>query len=149
MPDHPLAHFLHVPGVQLDIDGSNAVLYTSFDRIYSAGFCGSKAIDLCCALNGSPAASSAICIAARSRELGLALRSYDQVYRRLLKYAYQKRQASKGSGPLEIAIFVEEAGQGGEDATTAEYSDTITAFLQDMWKADYENVMTSAVPLST
>jgi hypothetical protein len=131
---------LFCAGVQLDVSASNVILYSSFDRIFSSLFCGSKAADLCCALNTSPAAT-ALCVATTSSELDLSLQSFDQIYRRLLKFAHEKLTLGADKRPLELVMFVDETGvTEANDGTAAQYSDTITTFLRNMWNESYDKV---------
>jgi hypothetical protein len=103
-------------------------------------FCGSKAADLCCALNTSPAAT-ALCVATTSSELDLSLQSFDQIYRRLLKFAHEKLTLGADNRPLELVMFVDETGvTEANHGTASQYSDTITTFLRNMWNESYDKV---------
>jgi hypothetical protein len=131
---------LFCAGVQLDVSASSVILYSSFDRIFSSLFCGSKAADLCCALNTSPAAT-ALCVATTSSELDLSLQSFDQIYRRLLKFAHEKLTLGADNRPLELVMFVDETGvTEANHGTASQYSDTITTFLRNMWNESYDKV---------
>lgn len=119
--------------------GSKVILHSTFDRMYSSYFCGSKAIDFQCSLHASSAAGT-ICVALQSSELDLALQSYDQVFRRLAKYAFEKQRATSSDGPVEVVIIMGERAGTGEDSTTGAYAEQIETFLRKMWSESYSEV---------
>ncbi len=112
-----------------------AILYTNFNSTFSVKFCGTKAVDYHCNLCSS-LANPCLCVAMTSIDLELALQSYDQVFRRLLKY----KQDTTGES-LTLTVLVDESGVGAEqESTVAEYANKIETFLRTVWTEQFDQV---------
>lgn len=74
-----------------------------------------------------------------SVDLATALRSYDQVFRRIASYAEAKHQ--KATGPVQLIMLVDESGVPVElEANVEEYTNTVETFLQTVWLDLYGEV---------
>lgn len=71
------SNFDDVNGISIDVTEYGAVLYTSFDTMFSSKFCGSKATDFCSDVSNS------FIITSTAVDIDEILSSYDQVIRRL------------------------------------------------------------------
>lgn len=70
--------------ISIDVTEYGAVLYTSFDNMFSSKFCGSKATDFCCDVSNS------FVITSTAVDIDEILNSYDQVIRRLFNKIYRE-----------------------------------------------------------
>jgi hypothetical protein len=70
--------------ISIDITEYGAVLYTSFDDMFSSKLCGSKATDFCSDISNS------FIITSTSIDIDEILNSYDQVIRRLFNKIYRE-----------------------------------------------------------
>ena len=137
-------------GMQLDVIDNCAVIHSGYDSIYSTSFCGSKAIDFSCTLHAS-SVKSTICISLKAEELDFALQSYEQVFRRFIKYANQAYQsASPDHEPIELVVLVDESSDSGAvDGTNADYSHFVEQFLQNLWTESFDKVSYAIEYVST
>jgi hypothetical protein len=122
----------------MDASAQRAVLYSSFDSIYATGFGGSKAVDYHCALHAS-AAHTTLCLALRADELDLSMKTFDQIFRRLSKYASERYQEKSANGarkePLQLVVLMDESEvDNSEESTVAELEGRVQAYLTKIWE---------------
>lgn len=125
--------------MSLEVVKDRAILYSNFNITYSNKntFSGIKAVDYLCALCTSEA-SPCVCISLVATDLDLALRSYDQVFRRLLTFGHDR---SADLGGLALAMVVDETGMGpDQESSAAEYKIKIETFLREIWAEQYDKV---------
>ncbi|KAJ1439662.1 hypothetical protein B484DRAFT_476861 [Ochromonadaceae sp. CCMP2298] len=115
-------------GVSLDLTADQAVLYSSFDRMFSPKMCGSKAIDFQCSLPGS------VCVAVRALDLSSSLQGFEQLFRRLLNSAEQS--------PKHVLLLVDERG-----AASGDYERILGQFLGSLWAEEHSGDLSSALTL--
>ena len=101
-----------------------AFLYTAFDSMFSAKFCGSKAADFC----GST--SNGLCFLLSAKDVTETLTGYDQIFRRVMK----KLQA--GASPVQNILFFVKSDTGSADISEA-LSSEIKARMSEIW-SDYD-----------
>lgn len=129
-----LLYFTHL-GASLELVNDVAILYTNFNSTFSVKFCGTKAVDYHCNLCSS-LANPCLCLTMTSIDLELALQSYDQVFRRLLKYKHDTVREA-----FTLTVLVDESGVGAElESTVAEYANKIEAFLRTVWTEQFDQV---------
>jgi hypothetical protein len=122
----------------MDVTANGAVLYSSYDSIYSTGFGGSKAIDYHCALHASPAHTT-LCLAMRADDLDLSMKTFDQIFRRLSKYLSERYQAKGADGarkqPVQLVVLMDESEvDNSEESTVADYEGRVQAYLAKIWE---------------
>lgn len=123
--------FASSAGITLQSSSSLGILMSRFSSMYSAGLCGSKAVDYQCALHSSKAHSS-ICVAMNAIDLKTALNSYDQVFKRIASYAHERKQ--RHGRPVQVIMLVDESGVPAElESNVQEYTNTVESFLQGLW----------------
>lgn len=101
-----------------------AFLYTAFDSMFSAKFCGSKAADFC----GST--SNGLCFLLSAKDVTETLTGYDQIFRRVMK----KLQA--GASPVQNMLFFVKSDSGSAASSEA-LSSEIKARMSEIW-SDYD-----------
>ena len=111
-----------------------AFLYTAFDSMFSAKFCGSKAADFC----GST--SNGLCLLMSAKDVTETLTGYDQIFRRVMK----KLQA--GASPIQSILFLVKSDSGSADNSDA-ITNQIKTRMSEIW-SDYDGqVSGQALPL--
>jgi hypothetical protein len=113
--------------VSLDLTGEQAVLYSSFDRMFSSKMCGSKAIDFQCALPGS------VCVAVRALDLSTSLQGFEQLFRRLLNAA----AAEQGPAKQLLLLVDERSVDSGAGSGAAYYEGQLGQFLASLWAEEH------------
>jgi hypothetical protein len=101
-----------------------AFLYTAFDSMFSAKFCGSKAADFC----GST--SNGLCLLMSAKDVTETLTGYDQIFRRVMK----KLQA--GASPVQSILFLVKSDSGSADNSDA-ITNEIKTRMSEIW-SDYD-----------
>ena len=113
-----------VVGLCLDMSDRAAFLYTAFDSMFSAKFCGSKAADFC----GST--SNGLCLLMSAKDVTETLTGYDQIFRRVMK----KLQA--GASPVQSILFLVKSDSGSADNSDA-IAIEIKTRMSEIW-SDYD-----------
>lgn len=109
-------------GVYLDVSLNQcAVLYSSFDSLFSTQFCGSQAVDYFHSLS-----SSVTCFVLKAVELPSVLLGYDQLFRRLVKLAADR----EGGGPMEVVFVLDTSGV--EESSLLSLSEKLTSYLEGL-----------------
>lgn len=107
------------------------IMLSSFDNMFSSGLCGCKAVDYQCALHSSKAQSS-ICVAMNAVDLQTALKSYDQVFRRIASYSHESYQSN--GRPVQLIMLIDGSGLPVElDSGVATYTNLVEGFLNSVW----------------
>lgn len=101
-----------------------AFLYTAFDSMFSAKFCGSKAADFC----GST--SNGLCLLMSAKDVTETLTGYDQIFRRVMK----KLQA--GASPVQSILFLVKSDSGSADNSDG-ITNEIKTRISEIW-SDYD-----------
>lgn len=100
-------------GLLLEIKDSAIYLYASFDSIYSGKFNGCKALDFYQKLPGK------LCIALKAIDIDSVLVGYDQLFRRVLNYAKERKAADTTDATvapqLELSFIVSTEGASTVD----------------------------------
>jgi hypothetical protein len=122
----------------MDVSAKGAVLYSSFDSIYSTGFGGSKAIDYHCALHSSPAHAT-LCLAMRADDLDLSMKTFDQIFRRLARYLsekyHEKSDDRSGRQPVRLVVLMDESEvDNAEESSVADYEGRVQSYLAKIWE---------------
>ena len=113
-----------VIGLCLDMSDRAAFLYTAFDSMFSAKFCGSKAADFC----GST--SNGLCFLMSAKDVTETLTGYDQIFRRVMK----KLQA--GASPVQSILFLVKSDSGSAEPDTL-ITNEIKTRMSEIW-SDYD-----------
>jgi hypothetical protein len=112
-----------------------AFLYTAFDSMFSAKFCGSKAADFC----GST--SNGLCLLMSAKDVTETLTGYDQIFRRVMK----KLQA--GASPVQSILFLVKSDSGSADNSEA-ITNEIKTRMSEIW-SDYDGQVSGQVCIFT
>jgi len=74
-------------------------------------------------------------------DLELALRSYDQLFRRLLKFKHNSVSEDRSKELLTITVLLDESGVDTDaDCGVEHYAGQIEAFLRQLWTEQYDKV---------
>lgn len=130
--------YTHLSGVSLEVLKSTAVLYATFNSTFSNKFCGAKAVDYQCSLSSSEV-QPCLTVAMVATDLELALQSYDQIFRRLLKFVHDKVSTDVARQGLTVTVLLDESGAETE-SSIADYTKQIEAFLNQLWIEHYDKV---------
>lgn len=124
----------------MDIIKDTAILYAAFNTTFSAKFCGAKAVDYQCLLSTSPVQPS-LTIAMAATDLELALYSYDQLFRRLLKFKHDSVTEDQSKQLLTVTVLLDESGVDADsNSGVQQYASQIDAFLRQLWTEQYDKV---------
>lgn len=96
-------------------------------------------MDYQCALHASTLKATT-CVAVKSIDFEATMKSFDQIYRRFLQYAYTRTSIGCGD-PMNIILLVDESGAGSlKETNTADYQIQIEKYLESIWTESYGKV---------
>ena len=124
----------------MDVIRSTAILHSSFNSTFSTKFCGAKAVDYQCQLSAThvrPCATFAMAAA----DLELALHSYDQLFRRLLKFKHDSAIDGQSKQVLTVTVLLDAGTDANTDGSVELYVNKIKGFLQQLWAEQYDKVL--------
>ena len=147
------------PGIALDVSDSRAVLFASFEHMFSpsakppsaaaatgttGALSGSRAIDFICSV--LPETNISACVfTVKATDLGSTLKGYDQLFRRYLTHFYESSCSAQQQEPQQeqqlmqlpqqkLVFLVDEYGlNADEESSTFEYSRDIENQLKAIW----------------
>ena len=108
----------------MDLNDRGAFLYTAFESMYSAKFCGSKAADYC----GSVA--NCVFVLLSGKDSSETLNGYDQLFRRMLTKIHASSSPVRS---LTFFVKLEGPSGGASGVDIGGVTQEITRRLNDIW----------------
>lgn len=128
----------------MEIIKSTAILYSAFNSTFSTKFCGAKAVDYQCQLSATDV-RPCMTFAMAAADLELALHSYDQLFRRLLKFKHDVAIDEQSKQMLTVTVLLDAGSDANTDGSVELYGSKIKGFLQQLWAEQYDKVLNSPV----